>query len=1153
MKKKQIYEVWYDHTLFKTFRIMRLTLGLLLVLVVQGWATKSYSQKTVFNLNMKNAQLVEILDAIENQSDYYFLFNYEQIRTDKKFDVQATNKSIDETLDLILKGTYLTYTIKDRQIIISKEQSVMQQNTASTSVQQKSISGKVTDNTGASLPGVSVIVKGTTKGVITDTEGKYLLAGIQSGATLVFSFIGMKQQEIVVGGQTIINISMKENVLGIDEVVVVGYGTQKKVNLTGSVAVAPKEILENKSVPNSIAALQGNLPGVAITRTSGKPGSEGYNLQIRGATSVNNSSALVLVDGAYGSLDELNPNDIESISVLKDAAAASIYGSNAAGGVVLVTTKRGKSGKTVFEYSGVYGITNPDRMPHRLDSFTEMSMFAEAYTNAGLTTTWQDPIRLSWLKGENLDVPDATGKCPSMFFPGEQYMIDPSRPNVMRSFTNQNKIKEVLKGNNPTQSHNLSIKGGNDKNSFFFSTGYYNRRGILRYGPDSNDRFNTRLNISNQMTRHIILNTSLAFTNSNIYEPAISTDEILFIAFKRWGSDATYDHYGNYLPGNGMWTNGVAEEKEGGTNTTNSYVFDGKTNLKIKDLLPGLEFDVIASKRYIYSKNIFNQRTLTYMGPLGTPTFIAHNPNTMSKSADFSDHTNLQAYATYNYSISESHNFTLLGGYSHEDYRQEIIYAGASNLVTNDFFSLGWGDPNTKTNGDEIYTSATMAFFGRLNYNFLEKYLFEANLRYDGSSKLAPNDRWKTFPSLSVGWAIGKEKFFQGIHIIDDLKLRASWGQLGNSNALGNYDYIGMLNASTDLPFNNTPTNYFYQSVLASKKKSWEIIESSNVGIDFSVFNRKLSFTGDVYVKKNKNMLASLQAPSIIGVGLPSFNVGELRTSGWELNLTWKDKIKEFNYWVNVNLSDNTNKLTRYEGVNIVRAGLVSRIEGMPLNTIWGYKTDGMFQTDQEYTDYGVFINPLSGKGDLKYLDLNHDKKISVGEGTLADHGDLIKLGDTNPRYLFGINLGFRLKGIDFSCFLQGVGKRIFMLESKSLQPLVSASYMPWREQLDYWTPDNPDAFWPRLDVSDRSSYLPSDHWVQNAAYIRLKNIELGYTIPQILTQRVHIDKARFFVSGQDLWEATKVFSFIDPEYPNNSELVYPFYRTMSVGLNITF
>lgn len=355
------------------------------------------------------------------------------------------------------------------------------------------------------------------------------------------------------------------------------------------------------------------------------------------------------------------------------------------------------------------------------------------------------------------------------------------------------------------------------------------------------------------------------------------------------------------------------------------------------------------------------------------------------------------------------------------------------------------------------------------------------------------------------------------------------------------------------LPLDDQRTKYVVQSMLESPEKSWETVETSNIGADVALFNNKLTFSGDYYIKRNIDMLVPIQRPSTIGIGLPRYNFGELKTWGWEVNLKWTDKKGDFNYWVGVNVSDSQNKLVKYEGKTSLGPGVNSFIEGQPINTIWGYKTDGLFQSDQEYKDYGVFQSNQTGAGDVKYLDLNGDMKINSGDGTLANHGDLVKIGDTAPRYTYGIDLGCKWKGFDFSTFIQGVGKRDFVVRDIALMPLKESWRMPNRIHLDYWTPENPGAFWPRPYRGGGHNYLPSDKWVQNGAYIRLKNIQLGYTIPASIVKRIKAERVRVYVSGQDLWEKTDVFEIFDPETKENKDFIYPFYRVVSFGVNVSF
>lgn len=1151
MKKKQMRWNNNGNPLRKFLQIMRLTIFLFFLGFVEVLASNSLAQTTKLSLDVKNSSIESALQDIEKQSDFRFIYNKEKVDVDSHVNVQLRDKSVIEVLDVLFQNKSINYTFFGKNIVLANDGTASAQ-------QQISVSGHVTDSSHSPLPGVSIVIKGTTKGTITNIDGTYSLKNVPANAVLVFSFVGMKTEEMQVEGKSYIDVVMSEDAYGIEEVVAVGYGTQKKVNLTGAVGVASKEIFEDKSVPNAIAAIQGTLPGVRVTKTSGEPGSENYQMQIRGASSINSVGTLVLIDGVAGNLSNINPNDIESISVLKDAAAAAIYGSNAAGGVILVTTKKGKAGKAVVQYNGMYGMTMMGRLPTPSSAYEQMKALSLGFRNAGSPLLeWEDPVRLAWLRGERLDEVDYTGASVQIY-PTGRFFVTKSRPNVWQSANSVNLIDEYTRSTNPVQSHNVSVSGGDEKNSFFFSAGYYNRHGILRYGPDSNERYNLRFNSNNELSKNVKLITTAAYTNNNIYQPITGSQAILNYALRYWSSGVTYGPTGEYFASHGLWPSYVQVMKEGGENTTKGYAFRGRSELIIEDLLPGLRFNVVGGVKDEVGKNYKTARTLTYMGPLGTPTLIFNSPNGMSKSSLFSKYSTLQSFATYEFSIKESHNLKLLVGYSYDDYRNESIAAGVSSLVTNDFFSLNWGDPDTKTNSDVVSSWATMAGFGRINYNFMEKYLFEANLRYDGSSRLAPSNRWNAFPSLSAGWNINKEAFFQNVNSIQNLKLRASWGQLGNSNALGLYDYVALLNTSNSLPFNDSPTQYVYQSLLASKSKTWETVETSNIGLDLTAFNRRLTFTADAYIKTNKNMLVNIEVPATLGVGTSSYNYGKLKTKGWEVAIGWKERSRKFKYGITLNLSDNTNKLVKYEGKNIVSPGQVSLIEGLPLNTLWGYKTDGLFQSDQEYQDYGVFINSRTGGGDMKYIDLNDNKKIDIGAGTLEDHGDLVRLGDTNPRYLFGINFESSWKGIDFSCFFQGVGKRQFSLQNGNIWYTMYASFsdavnLPFKEKLDYWTPENLDAFWPRPYNGGMQSYLPSDYWIQDASYIRLKNVELGYTFPQSIIRKARISKARIFVSGQDLFEFTKTFSWIDPEQPDNSGVIYPFYRSVSLGLNVTF
>jgi TonB-linked SusC/RagA family outer membrane protein len=1010
------------------------------------------------------------------------------------------------------------------------------------------VTGVVTDETNLPLPGVSVKIKGTTIGVTTDVNGKYTL-NADENATLMFSFIGYTSKEVTLTGtRTNYNVQLLPNSRDLNEVVVVGYGTQKKANLTGAVATISGAELQNRPVPNALAALQGVSPGVTITRNSGQPGSEGYGIRIRGFSSANTSDALVLVDGIEQDLGLISPDDIESISVLKDAAASAIYGARAASGVVLVTTKQGKAGATKVSVNGYYGLNITARQPERLNSWDEQTLINEARFNATGANEFTDE-QIQWLKNPNFDY----------------------RPNIAGQdrwdyYTNTNWIKEGMNKVNSMKSFNATVSGGTETQNYLFTAGYYQRDGVLRYGPDDNSRYNIRFNFNNRISKYVDMNTIIGYigtvTNSNSY----GTSGIINVLYRIRTRQALYTPAEDVTgqPYNGdLQVNPIDIEKNAGFQQQQYDTFTGRFDLGIHDIVKGLRLNLVATRNKDYYANETDKRSLYWYGrSTNTVRFNANVPNSLSLTKNKGHHDNLQALLNYDLTVNKDHNFHFLLGSSFEQYRQDEVTAGAVNMITNDFFSLNYGDQATKTNSDDVQTWALGSYFGRMTYNYKEKYLFEANARYDGSSRLAPGLRWQMFPSFSAGWRINEESFLKNkLSWLDNLKLRVSWGQLGNSSPLGLYDYLaiqnsGLLSTSPNLVFNNLKTQYLYQSKLPSSNLTWETIQTENVGLDVGVLGNRLTFSGDYYIKYNKNMLAQLQLPDIIGIGTSFANVGELKSWGWELDLKWQDKFRNGGYNIGFNLANNQNKVTKYDGKSTIgTGGVVNILEGYPLNTVWGYKTSGYFQTKEEADAYKAgtkyaFSSITSAPGDVKYLDLNGDGIVNAGEGTPQKPGDLVNLGSTNAQYTYGINFGVNYKGFDISGFFQGVFKRAFLINNDTLDPLVQTANLPWTIHLDRWTPDNPNAFWPRMYQTGTQNYQPSDKWTQDGSYIRLKNAQIGYTIP---FNKKYVKSMRVYVSGQDLWESTKVLNVFDPEVPNDvSAGSYPFYRTVSFGLNVT-
>jgi TonB-linked SusC/RagA family outer membrane protein len=1008
--------------------------------------------------------------------------------------------------------------------------------------QDRTITGTITDPENQPLPGVTVVEKGTVNGAITNIDGAYQVNVTGPDAVLVFSSIGHTTIELVVDNQSRIDLVLDYENFGLNEVVVVGYGTQKKVNLTGAVSAIDGETLSRKPSADVMSSLQGEMPGVAILRSSGQPGSETSGIRIRGFSSANETSALVLIDGVEGDMNLLNPNDIESISVLKDAAASSIYGARAAAGVVLITTKSGGAGKVKVNYHGYYGINIPGNMPERVPAWEEQEMINLGRVNAGGNPEW-NPEQSSWVGNPNFNY----------------------RPNNNNGrwdyFQATNWVDEGTKDYTTQQNHSVSISGGDQDLNYLLSTGYYTKEGLLKDGPDGYDRYNLRLKLGSTINKYVSFdvqaNYSGAFTETNPY----NVNNILERLYRVRGRQPIYvpsEDINESIYNGDLQQNAIDIMRNGGITNNRYESYMGKGALTIKNVVEGLSLNLSASRQSSNYNSQVSRRHLIWRDRLGTGVrFQINNPNSLQKTKNYGYHDTFEAVLNYQKELGQ-HTLTALAGTTFEEYRNDQISGTARNLNSNDFFSFNYYDASEPTNtelADRVQTWAMNSYFGRLNYNFNDRYIVEANIRYDGSSRLAPDYRWQAFPSFSAAWRINEEAWFN-LPVVSNFKLRGSWGQLGNGAVLGLYDYIATINSGTHMA-----DAYYFQPSLASQSKTWETIETTNIGIDLGFLNSRLNITGDYYWKTNSDMLASLQLPSILGVGVSNANLGELKSWGWELDLRWRDKIGEVSYMLAFNIADNQNKLVSYNGINTINAGTVGLLEGYELNTIWGYKTDGYWNSREEYLQYKTdnpgyqsFNDGKVDGGDVRYVAQgNPDHMIGAGGGTPEEPGDLVYLGNTNGRFLYGLNLSVERKGFDFSMFFQGVGKRAFLVQTGTITPFWQTSTMPWTVHRDSWTEDNKDAFWPRMYNNNGNdfNFKPSDKWVQNGAYIRLKTVQLGYKIP--INESV-IENARVYISGNDIWEHTNVLSVFDPEVGNDASAnYYPFFRTWSLGLNLTF
>lgn len=1009
--------------------------------------------------------------------------------------------------------------------------------------QNTSYKGKVIDaTTSEPLIGVSIQDKGTGNGVITDIDGNFSIQTTPE-AVLVFSYIGYTTVEKKASECNGITIKIAENTEMLQEVVVVGYGVQKKVNMTGSVSAIDGEQIAAKPSTDVLSALQGEMPGVTITRNSGQPGSEA-GLQVRGATSVNTTQTLVLIDGVEGSLSQVNAEDIASISVLKDAASCAIYGARAAAGVVLVTTKNGTEGKPKVSYNGYASFNVPGNMPERIPSWEEQDFINKSRLPIG-GPEW-NAEKTSWVGNPN-------------------FKYRPLKNERWDLFDSVDWLGEGTKNFTLQHNHSVSVSGGTDKVNYLFSANYFYKNGLLQYGPDSYDRYNLMAKVNAKINKYVELGINMQYQANNTEESSYGSKNIFQLLYENRGRQPIMqpeaENYDNPYNGD-LQLNPIDLMKNGGEKSVKKESYIGKAQLTIKDFIKNLRINLSASRRAGYAAQEKNMRTLTWYKWTGNVQRTANPANSLFKEKYSDYHDVLEATVNYNFSVKD-HNISILAGSAYENYRMDMINGTAKNMLSNDFFTFNYYDTANAINSelnDEIGTWAMMSYFGRINYNFMERYLFEANVRYDGSSRLVPTKRWRAFPSVSAAWRVNEEKWFK-LGWVSNLKLRASWGQLGNGAVLGMYDYLPLIESTQkNIPNTYQGEKWYHQASLASAEKTWEIIETTNLGIDFGFLNNRLTGSFEYYWKYNNDMLAALQLPSQIGIHVPNMNVGKLKTQGWDLNINWKDNIKDFSYQIGFNISDSKNELVQYDGASVVGEGVVRLLEGHSVNTIWGYKTDGFWSSRDEYLQYKndnpgykSFNDGIVSGGDVKYVAQGKaDHEIGVGGGNTNDSGDLVCLGNTTPRYLYGISLSAQWKGFDLAVMFQGVGQRDVMLNG-SMFPIFNAEEMPWTIHRDYWTEENQDAYWPRLYQykGDKFNSRPADRWMQDASYFRLKNLTVGYTIP---VSKKYMEKLRVYVSGQDLFEFTNMLSVIDPEAENDaSRSLYPFFRSWTIGLNVTF
>ena len=988
--------------------------------------------------------------------------------------------------------------------------------------QQGQVRGTVSDAFGP-VAGAAVLIKGTTNGVSTDLDGNFVLSDVQQGDIIEISFVGYLSKEIKYTGQTDLAIELREDTQNLEEVVVVGYGTQKKVNVTGSVANVDNKLFENRPITNVSSGLQGLLPGVSITQSSGQPGADTGTIRVRGTGTLNSADPMILVDGVESTMDDIDANDIESVTVLKDAASSAIYGSKAANGVILITTKRGKSGKTTISYSANIGVTSATRLP----SFFTSAQVAE-YWNAALIYEGSDPIYTD----EEI-----------------QKYKDGSDPE---NYPNTDWIDLIYK-TGFQQTHNVNVSGGNETARYMASVGYQGQDGIIdRF--DKN-QYNIRLNFDINPMKNMEANFSLSYTQQRVNSPVGSyssggVSQILRLVNRI--SPMVVAQYSDGTYGTVSDGNPLAWIQDGGTQEDKYHNLMAIGSLKY-NFLPSLSLKAqVAYKYYMLEREKWT-KAVEYNS--------TYTQGTTSVAVTHSTYDRISADITPEWKQSfGNHNFDVLLGFHSELYTSKYTYAYRSGYPNNSLSDLNAGSASTAV--AEGYTNelALMSWFGRINYDYAGKYLFEFDLRRDGSSRFSEDNRWGTFPSVSVGWRISEEDFFERYRdVVNNLKIRGSWGKLGNQEILdgdGNSSYYPAISTMTlgmDYVLGNSLESGAYTYYAVNEDLKWETTTSWGVGVDAAFINR-LSVTLDYYNKTTDDILMQKSTGAIFALEDYWANLAKIRNQGFEFAVEYNDRFGKVDFNFGANFAYNKNEVldigdNEYEYVDGLDNLTCVNWVGHPMNSIYAYQTDGYFQTEEELEEWPEyeFTTATRRLGDVKYVDTN-------GDG-VVNSDDRVILGSLDPKITFGFHFGVGWNNFDLIAFFQGSGSAYRQI-SEGLGGLSASTSKPNSLWLDSWTTENTDAKYPRLATeSEDINTEYSDIWVSNASYLRMKELQIGYTIPQKILDKIGISRVRVYYSGQNLFTLTGMLDGWDPEADATLGRGNAFPQTIvnSWGINITF
>ena len=1144
MKKNQNYVLFQRKILLR----MKLTFFLLMLIAVQ--ISASVSMHGQVTLNVQNESIRDVLREIENQSPYRFFYNEAFADLNKRVNINVDDTDINSTMDELLLMSDMAYKVLDNNLVVIAPRKELQ---------QQEVTGRVTDaDTGEGLPGASIVVEGTTIGTVTNVNGEYSLSNVPSDATLIFSFVGYRAQVLEIEGRIEINIAMEQFISELEEVVAVGYGVQRRVNLSGAVSVATAERLENRPLSDVGRALQGVIPNLNVTTLDSDP-TRPATLNVRGFESITGGSPLILIDGIPGDLHSLNPNDIESVSVLKDASASAIYGARAAFGVILINTK-----EPADQFRVTFSTEQGYNMPiDWTDPVTDPVLFGETWNRATMRTDGTPRYEAALLES---------------FRRYKENPIEENRWSVIGGILRHNAHFDyrgaLVRDFVPQNRTNLVIDGSvEDRVSYYLSLGLHNQPGWLKLGDNfqfqrynilqkANVRITDWLTLEGRVSyaleqndQPVIYNWDMDITSISEFRPHLNP---IFPDLPYYLEPGDRDKFAQYI---GMSDGAYAYFKNGGRDKFNNH------NLMLTERLTITPFEGLEiNQDFTYRLNrrvddyARTKVDLVYFNLNRYPDMIYHQyseddhiTNRLRESSAFIFNT----YANYTTGFN-NHQFTGILGFNQEWYNNMSFTATGRSLITTGVRDINatMGD---QTAGGGRSDLALRGAFMRLFYSYDEKYILEINGRYDGTSRFPAEDRFDFFPSFSAAWRISEESFMAGAEWLDNLKFRGSYGELGNQSVGAYYPYYATMSAGISrryIPFGDH-VSFVAPGGLISDQLTWETAATTNLGIDFNAFRGRFGLYLDFYRRDTRDMLMRMTYPDFLGTSAPQVNAADLRTSGWEFEMFWRDAIGgDWNYRLNLNLSDNRTEITKYDNPS---GDLGDYYVGKQIGEIWGFRTEGIFQTEEEVANHAD-QSQLGGAwapGDMKYADLNGDGRITYGDNTIYDPGDREIIGNDSPRYSFGINPGVSYRNLSIDLFFQG-WFRDYLPPNASWQ-----QFYPFKTRFiehyyltDTWSEDNRDAYFyaPYNAAAVDKNTLAQSRWVQNASYIRLKSLIISYNIPQNLTSRLRLSNAQVTFSGSNLWEYSPIRKPLDPEFiTTRRDLQYYYFRNVSMGLRVTF